>query len=129
MNHFISYRNLRFLLFDMLETENLSQHPAFADFTRDAFDMALDAAKQISETHLFPFYVDMDRKKAVFENGIVKTHPQLKVLIQAIGNCPCRKRRYEHALYFSQRRFTNVLCGKCECVLSVFNKRRSQSYH
>jgi butyryl-CoA dehydrogenase len=85
MNHFISYRNLRFLLFDMLEAENLSQHPAFADFTRDAFDMALDAAKQISETHLFPFYVDMDRKKAFFENGIVKTHPQLKVLIQAIA--------------------------------------------
>ncbi len=85
MSQFVSYRNVRFLLFDMLGTDTLSKHAAFADFDRDAFNMALDAAKQIAETHLFPFYVEMDRKKAVFENGVVHTHPQLKVLIEAIA--------------------------------------------
>ena len=85
MNHFINYRNLRFLLFDMLGADTLCQHAAFADFDRDAFEMSLDAAKQIAETHLFPFYVEMDRKKAYFQDGIVHTHPQLKVLIEAIG--------------------------------------------
>ncbi len=85
MNQFISHRNLRFFLYEVLGADNLCQHPAYSDFTREAFDMALDAAKQIADTQLFPFYVDMDRKKAIFENGIVHTHPQLKVIIQTIA--------------------------------------------
>jgi alkylation response protein AidB-like acyl-CoA dehydrogenase len=85
MNQFISHRNLRFFLYEVLGADNLCQHDAYSDYTRDAFDMALDAAKQIADTQLFPFYVEMDRKKAVFENGIVHTHPQLKVIIQTIA--------------------------------------------
>ena len=85
MNQFVSHRNVRFLLYEVLGTDTLSQYEAFSDYTRDAFDMALDAAKQIADTQLYPFYVEMDRKKAVFENGIVRTHPQLKVLIQCIA--------------------------------------------
>jgi alkylation response protein AidB-like acyl-CoA dehydrogenase len=82
---YINYRNLRFLLYEMLEADKLNRLPYYADYDRSAFDMALDAAKQIADTHLFPYYMEMDRKKAVFEDGIVKTHPQLKVLIKAIG--------------------------------------------
>ncbi len=85
MNQFISHRNLRFLFFDMLKVDSLNRYEAYADYSRDAFEMALDAAKQIADTQLFPYYVEMDRKKAVFENGIVRTHPQLKVLIQSVA--------------------------------------------
>ncbi len=85
MNQFISHRNLRFLFFDMLQVDSLNRYEAYADYSRDAFEMALDAAKQIADTQLFPYYVEMDRKKAVFENGIVRTHPQLKVLIQSVA--------------------------------------------
>ena len=85
MNQFISHRNLRFLFFDMLDVASLNRYAAYSDYNREAFEMALDAAKQIADTQLFPFYVEMDRKKAVFENGIVRTHPQLKVLIQSVA--------------------------------------------
>ena len=85
MNQYLSYRNLRFIIFEMLEADKLNRFPRFADFDRHAFEMALDAAKQISDTHLFPFYMEMDRKKAYFDNGSVKTHPQLKVLINALA--------------------------------------------
>ncbi len=85
MNQFISHRNLRFLLFDMLQADTLNRYEAYADYSREAFEMALDAAKQIADTQLFPYYVEMDRKKAVFEKGIVRTHPQLKVLIQSVA--------------------------------------------
>ncbi len=84
-SQYLNYRNVRFLLFEMLEAHKLNRFPYYAEYDRDAFEMALDAAKQISDTHLFPYYVEMDRKKAVFENGIVKTHPQLKVLIKAVA--------------------------------------------
>ena len=85
MNQFISHRNLRFLIYEVLGADSLSQKDLYSEYTRDAFDMALDAAKQIADTQLFPFYVEMDRKKAVFDNGVVRTHPQLKVLIQSIA--------------------------------------------
>jgi alkylation response protein AidB-like acyl-CoA dehydrogenase len=84
-SQYLNYRNLRFLLFEMLEADKLNRLPYYAEYDRDAFNMALDAAKQIADTHLFPYYVEMDRKKAVFENGIVKTHPQLKNIIKAVA--------------------------------------------
>jgi alkylation response protein AidB-like acyl-CoA dehydrogenase len=84
-SQYLNYRNLRFLLFEMLEADKLKRFPFYADYDRGAMEMALDAAKQIADTHLYPYYVEMDRKKAVFEDGIVKTHPQLKTIIKAVG--------------------------------------------
>ena len=85
MYSYINYRNLRFLIFEMLQADKLNRFTYYADYDRDAFDMTMDAAKQIADTHLFPFYVEMDRKKAYFENGCVKVHPQLKVIINNIA--------------------------------------------
>ncbi len=82
MNQYINYRNLRFLTFEMLEAHKLNRYAYFSEYDRDAFDMAIDAAKQIADNHLFPYYVEMDRKKAYFDNGSVKVHPQLKVIIK-----------------------------------------------
>ena len=55
------------------------------EYGREAFDMTLDASKQLSDTHLFPYYTEMDKQKAYFENGSVKVHPQLKSIIKAIA--------------------------------------------
>lgn len=85
MNQYINYRNIRFLLFEMLHVEKLNRFAYYTDYDKDALEMSLDAAKQIADTHLFPYFMEMDRKKAIFENGIVKTHPQLKVIIQSIA--------------------------------------------
>ena len=67
MNQYLSYRNLRFIIFEMLEADKLNRFPRFADYDRDAFEMALDAAKQISDTHLFPFYMEMIEKKPILK--------------------------------------------------------------
>ncbi len=86
MYQYISYRNLKFLLFEMLEADKkIPTLSYYSDYDRSAFDMALDAAKQIADLHLFPFYMEMDRKKAIFDNGKVITHPQLKIIIQNIA--------------------------------------------
>lgn len=87
MYQYISYRNLKFLLFEMLEADKkIPTLSYYSDYDRSAFDMALDAAQQIADLHLFPFYMEMDRKKAVFDNGKVIVHPQLKVIIQSIAD-------------------------------------------
>ncbi len=85
MYPYINYRNLRFIIFEMLEADKLNRLPYFADYDRDAYEMTIDAAKQIADTHLFPYYVEMDRKKAYFDNGTVKVHHQLKVIINNIA--------------------------------------------
>jgi alkylation response protein AidB-like acyl-CoA dehydrogenase len=84
-SQYLNYRNLRFTLLEMLEADKLNRFAYYADFDKDAFEMSLDAAKQIADTHMYPFYVEMDRKKAYFEHGTVKTHPQLKTMIKAVG--------------------------------------------
>ena len=84
-SQYINYRNIRFTLYEMIEAHKLNRFAYYADYDKDAFDMSLDVAKQIADTHMFPYYVEMDRKKAYFENGTVKTHPQLKILIQAVA--------------------------------------------
>jgi butyryl-CoA dehydrogenase len=85
LSQYINYRNLRFLLFEMLEANLLNRYAFYTDYDKDAFDMALDSAKTIADTHLFPYYMEMDRKKAFFQDGAVKTHPQLKVIIKSIA--------------------------------------------
>ena len=38
---FISERNLKFLLYEMLDAECLLQYPRFSDHSREVFDMVL----------------------------------------------------------------------------------------
>ena len=83
---YLSYRNLRFVVLEMLQAPKLNRFPFYADYDEDSFIMAMDAARQTADTHLFPCYREMDLEKAVFENGIVHTHPKLKTLIQAIAD-------------------------------------------
>ncbi len=85
-SQYLNYRNLRFTILEMLEADKLNRFAYYADYDKEAFEMSLDAAKQIADTHMYPFYVEMDRKKAYFENGTVKTHPQLKTLIKAVAD-------------------------------------------
>lgn len=43
-NQYISLKNLKFLLYDVLEVEKLTAHPYYQDHNREAFDMMLDSA-------------------------------------------------------------------------------------
>jgi alkylation response protein AidB-like acyl-CoA dehydrogenase len=82
---YLSSRNLRFVLLEMLKMQQLTRFERYIDYDKDTIEPLLDAALQIADQHLFPFYMEMDRKKAVCVNGIVTTHPQLKVIIQSIA--------------------------------------------
>ncbi|HMN91472.1 MAG TPA: acyl-CoA dehydrogenase N-terminal domain-containing protein, partial [Saprospiraceae bacterium] len=64
---YISIRNLRFLLHEMFQAPSLNQYDYYADYDAEAFDMALDAAKAIGDTYLFPFYRIMDKEKAYYK--------------------------------------------------------------
>ncbi len=82
---YISIRHLKFLLYEVLDAPGLQQFPYFEAYDREAFDLALDAARQIGDTHLFPFYRIMDKEKAYVHQGEVIVHPCIRQAMQALG--------------------------------------------
>ena len=43
---FLDPRNVRFLLYELLEVESLTQYPYFADHDRETFDLVLQTAQK-----------------------------------------------------------------------------------
>jgi len=84
---YVNIRNLKFMLHEVLDLSVLNSLPKYQDYDAEAYDMALDAVKDISDTHLFPIFTEMDKKKAYFDEkeGVVKVHPELHKAIKALG--------------------------------------------
>jgi len=84
-DNYVSVRNVEFMLHEVFEAESLNRFERFQDYDKEGINMALTAAKSISDTYLFPIYREMDKKKAYAENGVVHVHPGLKKAIKAMA--------------------------------------------
>ena len=82
---YMSMRNLRFQLHEVLNVESLTQHPRYADHSKEMFDMMLDTAKQLSDNLFFPIYEEMDQKKPTMGDGVVHVHPKIKDVMKETG--------------------------------------------
>lgn len=82
---YVNVRNLRFLLNEVLSVEQLSKIPHFADFDQELADMMVDASKQLGDQYLFPFYRDMDKHKAYYEDGTVYVNPAVGEGMRALA--------------------------------------------
>jgi butyryl-CoA dehydrogenase len=85
MEQYASLRNLQFLLHEVLHVTQLQQYERYQDYDREAIDMAMDAAKQLCDQHLFPYYRIMDKEKALYDNGVVKVHESIRAGIRALA--------------------------------------------
>ena len=86
MFDYVSADHLRFLLHEYLRApERIADFEAYDGYDAEAFDMALQAAIDISDQYLFPIYRVMDKEKATCENGVVWTHPKLQEGIDAMA--------------------------------------------
>lgn len=81
----MSMRNLRFLMHEVFNVENLTKYPLYAEHSKETFDMMMDAAKQISDTLLHPIYEEMDKNKPKLGDNIVHVHPQVRDIMKAFG--------------------------------------------
>lgn len=68
-------RDLKFVLFDLLEVQDLTQHERFDHVDQDTLEMLLDEALKYSEQCLFPLNISGDKPGAKFEDGHVCTVP------------------------------------------------------
>lgn len=82
---YISMRNLRYLLFDVFNGLELTKLDYYKDHNQDTYDMTLDAAKQISDSLLYPIYEEMDHKKPKYEDGTIKVHPKVREIMETFG--------------------------------------------
>lgn len=72
-NLLVDERDVRFVLYEQLNIEEICQFDRYAEFSREVFDMVLDAAQKLAENELWPTNVEGDRVGARLENGQVRT--------------------------------------------------------
>lgn len=67
----IDPRDQKFVLYEMLNVEDLCKSPLYTDFSRDLFDMTLTEAERFATGVVFPCLAEGDREGCRLENGNV----------------------------------------------------------
>lgn len=145
---YMSMRNLRFLLHDVMNVEQLTKYERFTDHNKEMFDLMLDTAKQIADTHMFPIYEEMDEKKPTMGDGVVHVHPNIKDIMRETGESGwiVAQEDYEHggqqmphtiynaanfifhAANTSAASYFGLTMGAAELISSFGNKELQETY-
>lgn len=68
LNPIIDSRDVRFVLFEILELENfIKKYPKYAEFDRDSFESILDLAEKIAVEKIYPFYKESDKEGCTYD--------------------------------------------------------------
>ncbi|RLD28407.1 MAG: acyl-CoA dehydrogenase [Bacteroidetes bacterium] len=86
MKHdYVDIDTLKFLLYNVHQTEDLLSRERFSDYDITSIDIFIDSVKTFSDTALFPFIKDMDEKPSYFKDGKINVHPQFENIIKTGG--------------------------------------------
>jgi hypothetical protein len=66
-NPIVDSRDVRFILFEILEMDKLTQYPAYADFDRATFEEVIDLAEKIAVEKVYPINSAADKKHALYK--------------------------------------------------------------
>ena len=66
LNPIVDSRDVRFILFEMLEADSLTKYDKWADFDKDMFDDVLNLAETIAVEQVYPINSDADKKHAQY---------------------------------------------------------------
>lgn len=72
-------RELSFLLYELLDCDELSSRPQYADHNREGFDAMLEVAEGIAENFFAPHFHSADANEPRFVNGSVETVPETRL--------------------------------------------------
>ena len=61
LNSLVDTRDVKFVIFELLEADRLTKYPIFVDFDHDTFDATIDLAEQIFVEEIFPTAEEGDR--------------------------------------------------------------------
>ena len=97
MPDYISLRNLRYILHEVLDLDALRQLERYRDFDREAIDFSLDAARQLADQYLYPAYRQMDTDKAYYADGQVHVLPAVGEGMRAMGEAGWLSANWDYA--------------------------------
>jgi len=83
---FFSERNLKFLLYEVLDTESLAWLPIFSQHNRKMFDMVIDAGIRLAKELYKPCLAEMDRQLPELKDGRVRVHPWVGRILKEAGD-------------------------------------------
>jgi alkylation response protein AidB-like acyl-CoA dehydrogenase len=69
----VNLRDIRFVLYEMLGVETLTEYEYFQDHSKETFDTALDAAYKLARELCWPTYIEMDRTGVTYDAAAKKT--------------------------------------------------------
>jgi butyryl-CoA dehydrogenase len=78
----LSARDLRFLLYEWLDAEALTERPRYADHSRETFDGALDLAERVATDHFAPHLKTSDANEPHFDGERVHVIPEVKKALE-----------------------------------------------
>ncbi|MBN1531707.1 MAG: acyl-CoA dehydrogenase [Spirochaetes bacterium] len=67
VNPIVDSRDVRFILFEMLEMDSLTKFPKYADFDRETFQSVIDLAETIAVEKVYPINSAADKKHAQYK--------------------------------------------------------------
>ncbi|MFW6052048.1 MAG: acyl-CoA dehydrogenase [Myxococcota bacterium] len=79
-NPLLDDRHVELLLYEVLDAPGLCRLPAFAEHSRETFDLFLDATRKVAREVLFPAYKPMDAHPPELVAGQVRVHPRMREL-------------------------------------------------
>jgi len=77
-------REIDFQLYDVHRAGELTKLPAFAEHSRETFDMVLGEARKLARGALFATYRELDAQPPVFEAGRIRVHPKMRELFHKL---------------------------------------------
>jgi len=98
VSDFARSEEIRFQLFDMLDTEALAERPRFAGQGREIYDAALETAKKIAAEHFASHYRAADIEEPWLENGKVTMVPEVKPAVDAFAEAGFLKAHHDEDL-------------------------------
>jgi len=81
-----SRKNLEFLLFEVLNLDELKKDSYFEHHDKETINFVLDAAAEIAKQVLWPSYMDADRNAPELEEGRVAVHPSVHQFIKSFSD-------------------------------------------
>ena len=78
----INRRDLDFVLYELLDVEQLTTRPRFAEHGRETFDAAIDTALKIAAEHFAPHNRKADENEPTFDGTRVRMIPEVKAALK-----------------------------------------------
>lgn len=82
---FVSERNIKFLLYEVLDVESLTRYAYYQDHSRETFDLVLDTALRLARELFRPVLREMDQDPPRFSHGKVTVHPCVRKIMRECG--------------------------------------------